>query len=542
MKKGLLKTISMISACLAATASLAPLGACGGVKNKAGCLNVFCMEAGYGVDWCEDLLSLFVKQDWVQEKYPKVSYNFQHNDQKSYVETKLKAGKKNNQFDLLFGEINQTYIDVEKLCAELTEKVYRQNVPGEAVTYEEKCFDSYNQTNRFLDGTSAGENNRYYIASWAGGMNGIFYNEDLLREMEISVPRTTDELTKACETIMSLKNNKAGKYDKGYSFILHKGLPYINYLFPIWWAQYEGLQGYNDFYNGISDEMISRDIFRQEGRLHSLKVFEDLFFYDNDAKKPADNKAYLTPSSLAYDFKTAQTMFLKGNGVFHINGDWFENEMAEMKADIIKDGGKNYTIKLMRTPIVSALGEKLGISDEVLANIVDYVDGVVEEKPAVSDQIIEKVRAARGIVNASGPYHTSVVPSYAVDKELAMDFLRFMATDVAQEQYIKSTNGASLPFTYNVKVKSPETYAGLSAMQKERLDYFNSDRVSISVLPNEEAFPLVRFGGLRAFSVANFTTVFSYEGCKWTAQSIYDKTISYWNEAKFNQSCKNAGI
>ena len=151
-------------------------------------------------------------------------------------------------------------------------------------------------------------------------MNGIFYNKEHLDALGLSVPRTTDELIDICEEVMALRDNKQGKYSKGFSFIQSKGLGYLQYLFPVWWAQYQTVESYYDFYRGIDDGMSgSKNIFNQEGRLHSLQVYEDLFFYHYDENTKKSN-AYLTPSSNTYDFMTAQSLFLKGEGLSCVHG------------------------------------------------------------------------------------------------------------------------------------------------------------------------------------------------------------------------------
>lgn len=544
-KKRLIALIASLTLCATAAGCSGP-----GRKDGGGavCLDVYCVDAGYGTDWCADMLNAFRGEDWVKEKYPGLKTSFRHNDQQNFAESKLKAGAKNNDFDLLFGTILQTWTGVENL-AELTDGVYRQKVPGEDITYEEKCDLSYNEVTKYIDPSEISDHNRYYIAPWAGGVNGIFYNEELLNGMGLAVPRTTGELEEECRAILSLRGNKEGKYDKGYSFIAHKSLAYQSYLFPIWWAQYQGISSYIDFWNGIDDGGISKNIFKQKGRLYSLKTYEKLFFYDWDPESDTSN-AFLTPKSLGYEFMTAQSMFLKGNGVFHVNGDWFEHEMAEMRASIVEETGIDYTIKMMRTPIISELGEKLGITEEELRSSVDYADGKTDEKPVYAhtaegygdDDVLNAVISARGIIGSLGPNHTGFIPVYAKDKEAAMDFLRFMATDKAQEIYIRATMGCMLPFRYDLRKQNRELYDSLTPMQKARHDYFNSDRLTVYTLPDENAFPLRRFSGLRPFTTDYYWTVFSKAGCTQTAQSIYDRTISDWTDKKWDDALGRAGI
>ena len=498
-------------------------GGGGGVGGKSeNCLDVYCHKAGYGVQWCKDLLEEFVKQDWVKAKYEGISYTFNSTDQDGYTKSKLVATN-NNTFDLLFGFNGDKPQDMS-LLEELTQDVYKQTVPGESVTYEEKLFSTYAEVNNEIDVNNLDAEKKYYTASWAGGMNGIFYNEDILNALGYSVPRTTNELTAICNAIYELRtNDKSNDVYEGYAFIQSKGLGYWIYMLPQWWAQYEGVDGYNDYWNGTYYGESSKEIFKQQGRLESLKLVETYLDYDK----------HLNPESMgeSYTYKIAQGLFLRGKGVFHVNGDWFENEMKEKKAEIKSKEGLDYSIKLMRTPIVSALGTKLGITDAQLAATVDYVDGKTSTAPAgVSEDAIAAVREARGVVHSIGANHTAYVPSYAKQKGIAKDFLLFMATDKVQEIYMNATGGSSLPFKYDVKTKNPTLYASLTQMQKERIDYFNSSTVSVSVLAAKEAFPLCRFGGLGMFSISDNDCVaaLSMNNKTKTAQDIYNDTLTYW--------------
>ena len=541
MKNTFKKGIALASALLMMGMS----AGCGVTDTGENCLDVYCHKAGYGVEWCKDLLKEFVKQDWVKEKYPGVSYTFNSTDQDGYVKSKIEATN-NNHFDLLFGFIGDKPAD-DSLLEELTQGVYKQNVPGENIKYENKIFSSYNDVNKYIDVSNLDAENRYFTTSWAGGMNGIFYNEDYLTALGFNVPRTTDELTAICNAIYENRTDgdNTDAYE-GYAFIQAKGLAYWVYMMPQWWAQYQGVSGYNDFWNGTYYGETSKEIFKQQGRLESLKLFETYLEYDK----------HLDPQSMSesYTYKIAHGMFLRGQGVFHVNGDWFEYEMKDKKAEIKEKEGIDYSIKLMRTPIVSALGTKLGITDAQLAATVDYVDGVTSEAPAgVSANAIAAVREARGVVHSIGAYHSSYVPSYAKEKDLAQDFLLFMATDKAQDIYMNATGGSNLPFEYDVKSKNPTLYASLSEMQKERLDYFNSNTVEISVLAEREAFPLARYGGLSEFSCSHsdYIAWFSMNGNTKTAQSIYDDTLLYWgfnldgtsnDNQRWNTALSKAGL
>ena len=278
-------------------------------------------------------------------------------------------------------------------------------------------------------------------------------------------------------------------------------------MFPIWWAQYEGADGYYNFWNGIvkdgDQEIVSMKIFEQKGRLEALKMFEILLDYET---------GYITPIGYGKEYMTVQTMFLQGSGLFYVCGDWFDKEMLSMRNDIIQKEGKAYTIKQMRTPIISSIVNKLTyrtasnerMSDEMLSELVKAIDEGKTSFEGVSARDFEYVKAAREVVHSIGPGHQSVVPDYAKESAMAKDFLLFMASDKGNEIYIKATQGASLPFRYDVKEKSPELWSSLSALQKDRISYFNDKNLTVNTLAYGENSPLSRYGGVREFTTSSF--------------------------------------
>lgn len=542
------KLLSLILACLMCTGILQAT-ACGRkVPNDENTLEVYVLDAGYGVQWCQDLLDLFKEQQWVKDNYPELRIYFSYGDATTNIpENKLRAGETSNTIDLIFGEHLSKFANDGELL-DLTELVYERKVPGEGeVTWEQKSNASYNQCNTFKDpkGTPEGEKPKHYMTSWAGGMDSFIYNETILDSFGLAVPNTTKELVKACDIIKANKGKDNGKYNEGYAFIQSK-TDYWTYLMPAWWAQYEGVEEYDNFWNGIYDGARSRDIFKQQGRLYALEIMEKLLNYGN---------AYLNPSSFTYEFMPAQTSFLEGHGVFHANGDWFDNEMRKITEEIIELNKRIDTFKIMPLPINSKLGEKLGIEDEELSTFIDYVDGDIAELPTMASfdaitgktkkgktvaQVLSAVKEARRIVHSIGPYHNAVVPRYATAKNIACDFLLFMATDIANEQYIKTTGGASLPFNYNLKEKNPALYNSLSPLQQSRFDYFID--LDVYSLPTEKSYPLAQYGGLTAFVEGDYYNVFSMNGNTATPQSYYDNTINSWDEQRWAKALAESGI
>ncbi len=497
-------------------------------------LQIFCTDAGYGTQWCVDMIEAFKEEDWVKEKYPNLQIPAPTlNDNQSYASNQLSSGAKVNTYDLLFGMKCNDFAGPNGQLLDLTDVLYNSTVPGENVTYKEKMNDSYVDSNRYIDVTGALDDS-YYMTSWAGGMNSIIYNASIFEEKGYAVPNTTKELEALCAKYKQDTNGG------GYCFIQSNGDDYWMYLFPIWWAQYEGIDNYLDFWNGISGGRYSTDIFNQMGRQYSLGVYQDLLAY---------SKAYVDLQSAVQGFMPVQTMFLQGQALMHVNGDWFSSEMQTMMDSIKAQGGVVPELKTMRLPIISALGTKLGITDEELSAAVSYVDktagGESVEKPALNssknittDEVISTVREARGIVHSVGTGHTAVIPSYATAKNAAVDFLRFMATDKGLEIYMRATGGAALPFDFDL---SDSLYNELTSLHKSKMDYFQSS-LDIYTLPSDTIFPLARFGDLKPFVNARYYSNFTAQNVAKTPEDYMKETKDAWTDKKFADALNAAGL
>lgn len=543
------KSLKFLCVLMAAGIAAGAAGCSNKVPDTEETLEVYCRDAGYGYAWCEALLDAFKQQDWVQQKYPNLQVAFDQNQVASYAESKLKSGAEANTIDLFFATGGYELAGVDSkgndYLADLTEYVYGQNVPGENVLFVDKVQDSYNTSNLYHDVTATTDKDTYYFVSWADGMDGILYNADILESLGIPVPVTTDEWLASMRKIKDLQGNQEGKYSVGYSILQSNDAPnYVDYMFYIWWAQYEGIDNYLDFFNGIDSGRYSSGIFDQVGRVEALKVLEQAVNKTND---------YVNPTSFTDEYLISQTEFLRGKAVYHMNGDWFDNEMREIKEEIKQVNGLDYDIQMMRTPVISsivtqtpsiqALAKTRGITENAaLRLVIEAVDSGADSYEGVTAPDFERIREARSIVHSIGPNHTAFIPSYATGKEVAMDFLRFMATDIANEIYIEATGGATLPFLYNVKEKNPQLYESLSDFQKTRIGYFTDENVGLYVLPSENSFPLVLYGGVMPFTTQNYYITFSMSGNTKMPQNYFDDTKAYWTDARWQDALAKAGI
>ncbi len=401
-------------------------------------LRITYFNGGYGDEWIQQMKAAY--EAYNKDVYITLTPYTGKTDPVSQIEGGSVA------HDLYFMNSTGMGLAASNLLVDLTD-VYKSNATGDDKTIEAKMLPAYRD---YFDLSGVEQvSGQYYAMPWATGYAGLMYNktslDKLFGEGTYSLPRTTDELTAFCDEIV-------GK--GGWPFVWSKDVEYWTFMFNIWWAQYEGAQGYEDYFTGtVRDENgnpsvdMNADVLRQQGRLEAFELLEKYM-------KKANGYSHKNCDSM--DFMSAQAAFF-GRGyandkslcVFMINGDWTDSEMKLSAAKYDQD------IRFMRAPIVSALGEKLGITEDELRAVVDYVDGVTASAPAINptgkysaEEAIAAVAEARRMVYDLGRHHNAVIPKGAKQVELAKDFLKFFASDSASEIYVDALEGLNLPYGY----------------------------------------------------------------------------------------------
>ena len=568
MKKTFIKR-SVALAC--ALTALATTTACGGKKEDGEqMLEMFLWDAGYGTDWLYTMSEDFQSLDWVKEKYPNLKIKIETNSDSSKADTLLDAGEAGgNTVDLFFDGNLEKYMGVsydgKQYFEDLTEPVYNQLVPGENVTFKDKILDCALDTFQYYDKGQDSNSEvpfKSYATPWMGGFSSLIYNADHLEHLGLEVPLTTQQLVETCETVQNSKElayNLREDAKGGYAILTDAGGNYWDDFYQVWWAQYEGMEGFYNFFNGFDGEAISYKVHEQKGKLYALQVLEDLLKWDN---------GYVYQNRTAYDYMAAQTQFYSGDAVFYAMGDWIADEMKEIVADLKEFDGVEYNIRMMRLPIVSQIIELTPsiTSDEMLRAVVKAIDdgyatqaaakaasyyaypetlGISAEEAAKCADITEadyaKIADARSIQQGGGGGH-GCVPVYAQGKEIAYDFLRYLATDQALEIYAEKTSGSLLPFEYDM---SEETYNKIPQVTKDSADFVSDTRVKqIQFLPGVSKFPLVKWGGMAAVKSTGGAGLINYfmgKGAVASAQQIWSDDIEYYKTA-FAECMSNAGL
>lgn len=529
------------------TAVLAVVVGCSTVFGLAGCnkkddnpqtLEIFMENFGYGVDWINPIIEAFQQEDWVKEKYPDLKIPKPETlvSQGAAV-NRVIAGAMSNSADLLFGTTTASgwvaRSDGSRALFEELSDVYNSTVPGENIAFKEKMIPSIlSWVQQDYDNVGA-EN--YYIYPWVNGYIGMLYNRSKLNEMYgadgYTIPRTTDEFVSLADRIvdtMQADPDKYGGNDADAPFITAVGVTYTDSTVQTWWAQYETWEGYERYWLGEDERGVSSpSMLSQKGKLYAYKAYEELVGAPGQPNEAGDNlvvvKNYRGGQYLTFD--KVQARYIGGKGIFMPNGDWFDIEMRNAVT-----AGFTYDIDFMQTPILSAVSEKLSYYDaadkaaadaaiedgyyaltkekraaydELLRKVVDCVDGKCTESQVaelytakgkdaskVSDDVAY-VRGARSLMTQLEG-HEAFIPSYATAKDVAKDFLRFMATDKAIKLFMQATDGCSTPFTFDVAEKAPELSETFTTIQTTRHAIVNKGRV----LPVKTGYRLGSLGGL----------------------------------------------
>lgn len=507
-------------------------------------LEVYVYEQGYGYEWAEGVKEAFMEQDWVQQKYPELNIVVKSNTLHTFVESQMGLGEGRNTFDLMFGA-KLWALNGKSDVLNLTECVYNAKIPGEDITFAEKMINSERENYVYNDPNADEIIDEYYLVPWQGGMAGILYSEELLEYTTGSkvAPRTSDELFEVCEKFNKKYPQNEKKEREKYVFIQSKeATNYWTALFNTFWGQYDGIKGYNNFYNGIDDAgMISNGIFQRKGRLKALEEY---------ARFALDSNDFIHPDSFNKTFMINQSLFLEGEALFHIGGDWFEDEMKETREELQRLNKPIQTIKIMRWPVTSSVIELCGgiiADDNELRALVSAIDAgntaLKGDGYEVTQSVYDKIKEARFTTCGTSGV-CGLIPEYATAKNVAIDYLLFLASDKGLDAYAKHSSGAMLNFKYDMKEKNPTLFNSLPKVQQERLEYFNSDVCEINILRIAESFPLVKYSGLSAFENMAFWANFTADDDKvpMSPKDYFDDTIRQWSVDKFNTAVQDAGI
>ena len=437
-----MKKIKFILAMLLMISMILPLAACGGGNGgdnwgngggaKGKTLTIVCFEAGFGTLWLEEMAEAFES-----------AYGCTVKVKKSYISGELIALLNDNSVsdDIVMALGTMDSAQDKGYLVDLSD-VYNSVPEGETQALKDKMTQSV--YDKLLT-----DEGKIYQMNWANSVSSIILNRTVLDRIfpdGYDIPNTTDELIAFADAI---------KETGVYPFSISTSISYWDYLYYVWWAQYDGYEKYTDYYYGIyhqqnADGTVSRVkdtaglVLENPGRVKSLQVASTLL---------NKNNGYMHKYADSMGWQESQLAFV-GQGyagqdmtecAMMVNGDWLENEV---QAYLIQ---KNQDLVMIRPPMISSIVETLenkNMTDAELSAIIDAIDSGATSYAGVSQKDFDRIAEARQMVYTATYDHCAGIPAKAKNKELAKEFLKFMASDAGQEIYAKHLNGLSMAYGY----------------------------------------------------------------------------------------------
>lgn len=503
------KSVKFVAAALAAGLACAAFAGCNNKEkpNSATDIEISFWEGSFGKTFMEDIVSGFMK------KYPEYKVDLRTSKNAQTIANSLQK-RKNDTTDIYFNQLS-IFMNYTDLFADLSE-IVTETIPGETKSIKDKYDKSLYESLK-------NENGELKTLGWAGSTTGIFYYADVLENEGIDVPRTTDELA---DLVTSL--------GKKTSFVQLKDarMGYYQYLVKAWMAQYAGLDYYNNNWLQLKDESgktPSKDVYLSEtdGRKQALDVLGSLLNSKTSIEDPDK-------------FKVAR-MFNLGDAVMMVNGNWVFGEV---------DALKEKNIKMMRTPVISALAQKLETvaDDEELAALVSAIDNVLDNGATVSltgsgydvsQADWDRVYAARTMVYNNGSEHAMIVNKYTNAKDGVKKFIQYYYSDEGLAKFINATH-----YSANANL-TDETFVNTSSWTAHEKEQYARSKTNTNVTDGNATSPVFsKTATLHLYGTVDIVGQLTTTNNPQSAAALWTAFKNNVNDARtgWTMWLKNAGI
>ena len=370
---------------------------------------------------------------------------------------------------------------------------------------------------------------KYYAIPYIRDSWGLIYNAGLFEEYNYEVPNTTEEMFVLCEEM---------KHD-GVTPLITTGLysMYIDELVKIWWAQYEGVGNYTNFWNGVNEEGVySSEIFAQEGRLTSWEIMQKI--YERDYFCPDSMLNTMTHTDAQARFLTSQLR--NDNPIAMITeGSWMMTEADFVLREIETVYGEMPNIRMMKMPVNSAIINKCPSipDDETLSAVITAIDEGYEYYEGVTDEDFAIIYEARNLVSTTG-YNAIINENIKENKEgVAKYFLRFVASQDGIET-LAQTTGATTALNWEI---TAETYASMLPVRQAAFEMIRNG----IALPDENNQTMLKFGiNVDSLYVQGRQYRYILDAIRegHTASEIFASTIDYFAGGRFEDMLRNYGV
>ena len=482
-------------------------------KNRANQLDVMVFNGGYGYQWLKDVANYYM--DNVDTN---TFVNIVPTVMNGTELSKIQAGLATYDVYLLDGGLD----GAADVLTDLSDVMASYPTGETEYTIEEKMSDIASFYKKI--------NGKYYVMPWMSSLGFSFmYNktsiDNALGAGSWTLPRTTVEFFELGDRLLS---NGMYLYSAAYG----DQYDYLHYGQQVWLAQAMGWEAYEKYFSGYykdGDEwkfasdfpyMISQN---EENIKSYYKVLYDLALPGNNYIHANSNVMSFTDieavfAGYGYGRNPAKTAFI-------FEGPWGESEVNYVCKTIDGEPCKD-TVGAMKMPINSQITARLSsVNDEAtLRAVIDYVDGNGSKPAGVTDEDIAAVAEARRMV---GQFMSTkmMIPSTCKKVALAKEFIKFLASDVAQSITMDSMNGINLlPFDSKTTVTGTKPLSTYVKTFKE----VAKDAIYISLYNDNYMFAKVT--GFNAYvntpTIANGIASMANASMVQTPQAFYNQLFN----------------
>ena len=293
----------------------------------------------------------------------------------------------------------QEYAEAGQL--EQLDDLYNSEVEGTGKTFKQRLCAGAEEVSRL-------DNGHYYKVCYTQGAGGLVYNMDMFEANNWKVPTTYDELVQLCQTIVDAKvptDNLTTVVPIAWSGADREY--YWDYIVFEWWAQLAGDAGINKYKAFLGDDGKYSTGYQVYNPTTNHKEFVQAYSKWHDLIVKNEKYSNSTPQSTK--LVQASSIFASGGAAMIPYAQWAKYEIQN-NTGISFD----FDIAMMKTPKVSATAQDYNYN-------VGFGDSMIIPKN---------------------------IP--AASKELAKDFLRYLAGKEACKTFVDKARGAFLAFDYSI--------------------------------------------------------------------------------------------
>ena len=377
-----------ISALLVLMLTVFLLIGCQPTSKDPGHLKIAIYLGGYGQVWANTLARGFEAEN------EGVTVEIEASpDLAAEIPSRLQNGSDD---DLFFSHgINWERLAVQGYIADISD-LYEMEVE-DGVLFKDRVLPTFSSMSSY--------NNKFYKVPWTNGAGGLVYNAKMFRDNGWDVPETYEELVALSDEIYAA-NIKVDPTDMKPNaptvkpFVWSSETYYWDYLVFDWWAQLAGVDKIKTY-----TELPNAEVFNPTTNPELMQAFSA--WVDLIAKRPNQSME----DSVGKQYMAAQMDFLNGFAAMIPNAHWLESEMLD-NIDPSK-------IEMAMMPAPFMANAKTDTNGDPIR--VNYAVGA-------GDSII--------------------IPEYSQNKELAKEFLLYMARQDNMKVFTEKTNGVMLAMDY----------------------------------------------------------------------------------------------